>query len=350
MTAAHYARNQAAISAEAVAIGCGWGFRENLQYRLEYAGFRLAEAGSQALPLETASWLSGKLWRLIAPRLYRQKRALDNLALAFPDMPLQERKKLAAEMWENLGRTFAESFHLEEIATSGRVGFEPPEQFDALARGGPFVVCSLHLGNWEVLGIAGQRLGVPLTGVYQRLSNPLVEAETLRMRAPFYDGGLLPKTPVTARTLLRTTREGGYPCFLADLRDDRGAAVPFFGHPARSNIFPALLARVTGLPLYACAPFRRPNVRFTIRIERIPVPQTDDRKADAIAATSRHATAVRGLHPRSSRAMDVGAPEVGLASSGGGHVVKERKAGNAQEFGQKKAARTRPFRLSNGRC
>ncbi len=189
-------------------------------------------------------------------------------------------------MWENLGRTFAEGFHIPELIKSGRIQFEPEERFDEIARGGPFVVCGLHLGNWEIVAHAGKRMGVPLTGVYQRISNPLVDAESRRLRAPFYEGGLLPKTTVSARTLLRTAREGGYPAFLADLRDDRGAAVPFFGRPARSNVFPALLARVTGLPLYAGAAFRRPNVHFTIRIERVPVPVTSDREADAVAATA----------------------------------------------------------------
>ena len=256
------------------------------RHRLEYAGFRLAVAGARMLPIEASSWVSGKLWRLIASRLYRQKRALENIALAFPEMPLAQRKALAGDMWENLGRTFAESFKLSAIDAGDRVGFEPPERFDALARGGPFIVCSLHLGNWEVLGIAGKHIGVPLTGVYQRLSNPLVEDQIYKMREPFYGGGLLPKTPMTARTLLRTIRAGGYPCFLADLRDDRGAQVPFFGYPSRSNTFPALLARVTGLPLYACAAFRHPGVRFTIRIEPIAVPHTGDRDADAVAATA----------------------------------------------------------------
>ena len=93
------------------------------------------------------------------------------------------------------------------------------------------------------------------------------------MRQPIYEGGLLPKTATAARTLLRKAKEGGYPAFLADLRDDRGAAVPFFGALARSTVFPALLARTTGLPLYAGAAFRRPNVRFVIRGERIPVPE-----------------------------------------------------------------------------
>jgi KDO2-lipid IV(A) lauroyltransferase len=261
-------------------------FSKNLRFRLEYFGFRLLEAAASALPLETASRSSGLAWRLIAPHLYRQERALRNLALAYPEMPLEERKRLAAAMWENLGRTFAESFHLRKIVADGRIRFEPDERFDEIARGGPFVVCGLHLGNWEIVAYAGKRMGAPLTGVYQRLSNPFVDAETHKARAFLYEGGLLPKHPVMARTLLRKAQEGGYPAFLADLRDDRGAKVPFFKHLARSNTFPALLARTTGLPLYAGAAFREPNVRFTIRIEPVPIPHTNDRAADAIAATA----------------------------------------------------------------
>jgi KDO2-lipid IV(A) lauroyltransferase len=261
-------------------------FAKTLRYGLEYFGFRLIQAAVLALPLEAASRESGRAWRLIAPRLHRQKRALDNLALAYPDMPLEERERIAAEMWENLGRTFAESFHLREIMSERRVRFEPMEQLEEIARGGPCVVCGLHLGNWELVAYAGKLMGAPFTGVYQRLSNPYVDAATVKLRQPLYEGGLLPKTPVTARTLLKAAKQGGYPAFLADLRDDRGAAVPFFGVPALSNVFPALLARTTGLPLYAGAAFRRPDVRFTIRAARIPVPQTDDREADAVAATA----------------------------------------------------------------
>ena len=257
-----------------------------LRYRLEYIGFRVVQAAATALPLEAVSLSSGVAWRLIAPLLYRQERALRNLALAYPELPLQERKRIAAAMWENLGRTFGESFHLKEIIAQKRIRFEPMEQLEEIIRGGPCVVCGLHLGNWELVAYASKLMGVPFTGVYQRLSNPLVDEETRKLRAVLYEGGLLPKTPVTARALLKAAKEGGYPAFLADLRDNNGAAVPFFGAPALSTVFPALLARKTGLPLYAGAAYREPKVRFVIRAARIDVPRTDDHAADAIAATA----------------------------------------------------------------
>jgi len=261
-------------------------FPKGLRLRLEFAALWLAVVIARAMPVQAASWLSGKLWRFIAPRLGRQKRALANLELAFPERSPGERKAIAAAMWENLGRTFVESFRIQTLTESDRIVFEPEEGFDEAARGAkPFIVCGLHLGNWEILAHGGQRLGVSLIGVYQRISNPHVEALMHSMREPLYKAGLMPKTPVTARALLRAIKDGACPCFLADLRDDRGALVPFFGRPARSNVFPALLARTTGVPLYAGAAFRRPGARFSIRIAPISMPQTNNSAADALAAT-----------------------------------------------------------------
>jgi KDO2-lipid IV(A) lauroyltransferase len=238
------------------------------------------------MPLQAASWLSGKLWRFIAPLLSRQKRALANLELAFPEKSLPERKAIAAAMWENLGRTFAESLRIKTLTESDRIVFEPAEDFDEAAAGSkPFIVCGLHLGNWEILAHGGQRLGVSLIGVYQRPSNPFVEALIRRIREPLYKAGLTPKTPMAARVLLRAIKDGASPCFLADLRDDNGPSVPFFGRLARSTVFPALLARTTGIPLYAGAAFRCPGSRFSIRIAPISMPQTNNSAADALVAT-----------------------------------------------------------------
>lgn len=257
-----------------------------LRFRLEYIGFRALQAAARALPLETASAASGLCWRLIAPHLHRQERALANLRLAYPELSDRERERIAAAMWENLGRTFGESFHLEEIVAEKRIRFEPMEQLEDIIRGGPCVVCGLHLGNWELVAYASKLMGASFTGVYQRLSNPLVDEETRKLRAFLYDGGLLPKTPVSARALMKTARSGGYPAFLADLRDDNGTAVPFFGAPALATVFPALLARKAGLPLYAGAAFREPEVRFVIRAARVEVPHTDDHAADAVMGTA----------------------------------------------------------------
>ena len=252
-------------------------------------------------PLQAASWLSGKLWRFIAPHLSRQKRALANLELAYPEKSPPERRAIAAAMWENLGRTFAESLHIKALTKSDRIVFELAEGFDEAARGAkPFIVCGLHLGNWEILPHGGQRLGVSLIGVYQRMSNPHVEAlmRSLRQASLVLQGGPDAQDSHGGARLLARHQGRRLPVLLADLRDDNGPSVPFFGRPARSTVFPALLARMTGVPLYAGAAFRRPGSRFSIRIAPISMPQTNNSAADALCGDANAAAPVRGFHPR----------------------------------------------------
>jgi KDO2-lipid IV(A) lauroyltransferase len=200
-------------------------------------------------------------------------------------MSAGERQRIAVAMWDNLGRTFAEFFHMPQIMAEGRIALEPPERFQAVANGGPFVVCALHMGNWEIMSQVGVRFGVPLAGVYQKLTNRRVDKWILRKRSPMYPGGLYEKSHASARALLRLAREGGYPAFVADLREGRGVPTTFFGRAASSNPFPALIARTVGLPLYAARVLRQPGVRFVMRIEPVEVPRSADRDADVRDAT-----------------------------------------------------------------
>ncbi len=257
-----------------------------VRYIVEYVVFALTAALIRALPLETASRWSGLGWRAVAPHLRRHQRALDNLALALPETSVAERQRIALAMWDNLGRTFAEFFHLRQIDAERRVALESPERFQAIVAAGPFVVCGPHMGNWEAIAPLARRFGVKLASVYQILSNPLVDRAVYELRAPWYPNGLMVKSPATARALLRLAREGGSPVFVADLHEGRGVPTPFFGRPALSNPFPALIARTTGAPLYAARLIRLADVHFSLRIERVEVPVTADRDADVAAATA----------------------------------------------------------------
>lgn len=252
----------------------------------EYLGFRLVAWTLSAMPLETASNAMAALWSAVAPRLRRHRRALAHLALAFPEKSVEERERLAREMWGHLGRTFAEFFHIDEIFADGRIVIESQEKLKAVQEGGPYVVCAMHMGNWELLAGVSSRLARELAGVYQPLSNRKVDAEILKLRAPLYPLGLFPRSPATLRKLMKIARDGGSVGFMSDLREGKGVAVPFFGRPAHSNTAPALIARAYGLKLYAARVIRKPGVRFTVRVEPVEVPVTDDREADIVAATA----------------------------------------------------------------
>jgi KDO2-lipid IV(A) lauroyltransferase len=260
----------------------------SLRYRIEDLAFAIAGFVLTSLPIETASWLSGSIWRFLGPRFGRRHaRALANLARAYPEKTESEREAIAWNMWENLGQTFAESFHLAELAASHRVELSSPDVFATILPGKGYVICAPHQANWEIAVLAtAARAKIKPAGVYQRIKNPLVDARVRKMRDFLYPGGLYAKNSQTARQLIRHAREGGAIAMLADQRDFRGLRVPFFGQLAPSTPFPAMVARTYDLKLYAGEIVRKPHVRFSIGLIEIEIPKTEDREADILSATA----------------------------------------------------------------
>lgn len=258
--------------------------------RLEAIGLGLARRLFRALGPDRASAWSGRIWRSIAPLTSRHERALTHLQMALPDLAEPERRAIAAAMWDNLGRVFGESFHLDHFwAEPDRVALDGVEAVARIAesgRGG--VLVSLHMGNWELATQAAMRLGLEPAGVYQRLRNPEVE-ETLRgLRGPYYPAGLHAKYRdgrETALKLIGIVRRGGTIAVLGDLRDPGGVPIRFFGIPAHATPFPALVARTLGVPLVVARIRRSEGARFVAEAVEVPVPHTADRLADIAAAT-----------------------------------------------------------------
>lgn len=256
-------------------------------HNLEYAALRSGAFLLQCMPVAFASASVGKLWRWIAPLTRRHKRVLDNLALALPELSPAERARIARDQWENLGKTFAETFSLDRIAgDEDRFNYGPAaallESLSGTGRGAVFV--SLHTANWELVAEPVKR-HFPLIGIYQQLRNPASERFLLSLRSGIYDGGLLPKVASTPAAVMRWVREGKAVAMLADQREKRGNPVTFFDVQTTANPFPAMVARRLGVPLIAARTVRLGGVRFRIDAVEIAVGRTADPLHDVQDAT-----------------------------------------------------------------
>jgi KDO2-lipid IV(A) lauroyltransferase len=260
-----------------------------IAHYVEYAGFWVIERGLRALSIGTATALSAFIWRNIAPRLSRHRRAMSNLNIAFPELSLLERQSIALDMWDNLGRTSVESFRLGSIADDASavtLNFTE-DALDVMKGPTPAIFVSLHSGNWEVTALAAEKFDRPLIGVYKKILNPLVDSAVTRVRSRFYKGGLVSRAPDTVRRITRAIKQGYSVALMADLRDSHGDFVPFFGIPSRSTNFPALLARLHHLPVIAVRATRTSPGHFRIDGERLDLAETADRKADIVENTAR---------------------------------------------------------------
>ena len=258
----------------------------DLRHRLEYALLLVLVGFVRAMSIDTAAALSGRMWRVIAPRLRRHRRALANLAIAFPEKSQAEREAIARAMWENLGRVMAETMLIDRlILQPERIEIANPEVF-ARYKGkvGPVIGASLHMGNWELAIWPLVVAGAQPAAVYRTVKNPYVDRYLRHQRRDLYPGGLLGKGKVdgnreegqkTARLIMDYVRNGGRLGIVCDLYDKSGLPVPFFGQPARSVTIPAMIARRIGARIWLARCLRVGAAsRFRIEIKELKVPRT----------------------------------------------------------------------------
>ena len=268
-----------------------------LQFRLEYLLLRGLIGLIRTIPMETAVKLSARGWRILAPLVNpkRHRRALDNLAIAFPDKSPQERQRIAMAHWENLGRVMAETMHLDRIlADPSRVVID---NFKVFARYrdklGPIIGVSLHMGNWELAIWPLARAGKKPAAVYRSVNNPYVDAYLRAQRRDLYPGGLFGRGKVegdhgddqkTARLITDFVRRGGQLGIVCDLYDRNGIAVPFFGKDARTQAIAGMIARRVGARIWMSRCLRvGTESRFRIELKELRVPRTANQSEDVRA-------------------------------------------------------------------
>lgn len=256
-----------------------------------YVALRVMHAGLSLLGLERASSFMGWSWRIFAPWTKRHPRALSQLEAAMPDISPDGRQRIVRDMWEGLGRTFAEGMLLDRlIAEPDRVLVHDHALASDLRQpssdGSGTVFVSLHSGNWEALGVPLAAKGMRVAGLYQAVQNPMLERYLLGKRNKLYLAGMISKGSHAMKRIVRLLRSGDAVAMLADQRQaTRGINVPFFGADAPSTPLPASLALRTGARLILVRCRRTGPVRFTIDLKELPVESSDDHARDVETIT-----------------------------------------------------------------
>ncbi len=266
----------------------------DLQFRLEYAALRFITGPFRLLPLEVAAPFSAWWWRRLAPIFNprRHQRALENLAIAFPEKTPAERHAICLAHWENLGRVMVETIQIDKlIADPTRIAITPDRVFrrykDKL---GPAIGVSLHMGNWELAIWPFVVANANPAAVYRSVNNPYVDRYLRHLRRDLYPGGLFGRGKVegdhgdnqrTARILTDFVRNGGRLGLVCDLFDRTGVPVAFFGEPARTQAIGAMIARRVGSRMWmSCCRRIGSQSRFVVEIKELRVPRTANQSDD----------------------------------------------------------------------
>lgn len=240
----------------------------------------------------SASNLGGYVARLLGPRLPVSRVADANLRNALPELDAAARRRMIRGVWDNLGRTAAELPHLAALErTAQGPGWECSDDTELRAlqvRGGPALLFSGHLANWEIGLPVAASLGLSVSWFYRAASNPLADRliQALRRDAMGADVPMFPKGADGARAAFAHLRRGGLLGMLVDQKLNEGIAVPFFGRAAMTTSALAQFALRVRCPVIPIHPVRLGPARFRVICEPpLSLPDTGDRNADVHALT-----------------------------------------------------------------
>lgn len=261
----------------------------NIRYRLE-AGVVITVLNLiRLLPVQTALSVMDAITGFVGPRTSRQKLALKNVSLAFPEKSEEEREQIVSDMWSNMSRLGAEYIFLDQISKydpvhpeNGNIEVKGTENFvDLTENPRPFIVFTMHAGNFELLPIISQKYGLSISALFRPPNNPYIAKKIFSARGAHVND-LVPSTAGAAWTLARKLDQGGGVGMLVDQKfDKRGAATTFFGHKVRTNPLLAKLARQYECDVFPARCIRLPNGRFRLELEKaIDIPKDVDGVVD----------------------------------------------------------------------
>jgi KDO2-lipid IV(A) lauroyltransferase len=267
-----------------------------LLYRVEYAVFRAAFGCFAALPralaLRVGAWL-GELFYLFDVR--DRRIALFNLAMAFPERSIKERRRILRLSCRNLGRVAAEFCHLQKLTAatlSEVVTFADRPAWDhaiAAAKESGAIIATAHFGNWELLAYAHGLLGHPVTLVHRPMHNPIFDQAITDIRAGAATRSI--KKKAAAKEALRALKQHGILVIPSDQNQTLafGVFVDFFGKPACTTPGAARLAMLTHAPVFPVFMVREgESGRHRIEIlPQVDMVATGDRDADIRTNTQR---------------------------------------------------------------
>lgn len=220
--------------------------------------------------------LGGLMRHVFGPIAGYKRRALDNLAMIWPDLPVKRRLEITNQALDNAGRTLIENYSTaaftarqSSVVPTG-AGVNALEQ--AMQTGRPVILVSGHFGNYEAARACLVARGARIGGLYRPMANPYFNAHYVQTMEAF-GGPIFATGRAGTAGFVRHLKSGGLLVLLFD-QSAPGEAIDFLGKPAQTALSAAELALRYDADLIPFYGTRQPDgLSFAVDLEA-PIPAT----------------------------------------------------------------------------
>lgn len=275
--------------------------RRRIESKLGSIAFRRLQRWVLKKDAEGADRFGKKIGRLaFRVSLKHRRRALSNLAMAFPEKTESERTRIAIATFEHFGSALADFLRCglrtneELLANTTTDGYE--HILEALKLGKGVLLITAHFGNWERAGHWLIAKGHPMSVVARDANDSDLNDLVQELRE---SGGMdVISRGDAARPILKGLRQNRIVAILPD-QNSGETFVPFFGKPAGTVQGPAVLHLRSGAPLIPayCVVLAPGKLHLIVRPPIEPDPAYDDPVDGLMAAINRSLEDAVRLHP-----------------------------------------------------
>ena len=227
-----------------------------IKHLIEYILFRLIAGLILALPLRAAlglAWAAAAVSHFIG-RVH-VKRTRRRIRQVFGSSRSEkEIRRIAWLAWRNIFFSAVESIRFPKLTLDiirkhpiAAVEEKLKRILDACDAG--YILATPHFGNWEMAGIAGDLMGLPLFVIVRQQKNPLMNRYINKMRRTF-NLEVLHRESKMWKSVSDRISQGKVLAILPDINSRRGVTVDYLNGTATIAPGAARFAQIADCPIY----------------------------------------------------------------------------------------------------
>ena len=219
-----------------------------------------------------SSAFSGKLFEIVGP-LFRSKKIIQsNIKKVYPEIKPENLNKITRLMWNNYGRIFSEYMFIKNFR-NGKLakniiidGVEIINQINLSKK--PVIFISGHFGNFELMAMQLEKLGINMSAIYRPLNNIFLNKIMERIRKKYICKHQIKKGIGGIKKLIELQKKNYSTALMIDQRVSEGIYSNFFNEKALTTTIPAQLVKKFNMPIVPIYIERINNIKFKMTINK----------------------------------------------------------------------------------
>ncbi len=219
-----------------------------------------------------SSRLGGRLFEKIGPLFRSEKIIHSNIKKAFPEIKLDELRKITSSMWNNYGRLFAEYVFIKNYRNgnlSSKITIDGLEILDEIKKNNKQVIfVSGHFSNFELMAMQIEKAGISLAAIYRPLNNIYLNPIMEMIRKKYICKNQIRKGIGGIKKLIKFKKNNYSTALMIDQRVSEGILSNFFNQKAFTTTIPAQLVKKFNIPVVPVSLKRTKDIEFKMTIKK----------------------------------------------------------------------------------